>query len=127
MVRDGDEVSFGLPRNFMRPCLLLFIAQQPSHGYDLLERLRELGYRQIDAGGLYRSLRSMEQESLVESSWQPSESGPPRRIYRLTEDGEDWLHAWAGALRETHRIVGLFLARYDATTGAFVSARDQQT
>ncbi len=113
-----DDLSVGLPRNFMRPCVLLFIAQEPSHGYDLLERLRELGYRQIDAGGLYRSLRSMEQEGLVQSHWEPSESGPARRTYQLTEEGADWLHAWAGALRETQRVVGLFLARYDELVAA---------
>jgi DNA-binding PadR family transcriptional regulator len=69
----------------------------------------------MDPGGLYRALRAMEQEGLVGSRWEPSEAGPPRRTYHLTEEGEDWLHAWAGTLRETQRIVGAFLTRYELT------------
>ncbi|MBT8208399.1 MAG: helix-turn-helix transcriptional regulator, partial [Acidimicrobiia bacterium] len=63
-------------------------------------------------GGLYRTLRAMEHDGLVASVWDSSEVGPPRRVYSLTEDGMDWLHAWAGAHAETRRILGSFLERY---------------
>jgi PadR family transcriptional regulator, regulatory protein PadR len=108
-----DELA-GTPRNYLRPCLLLLIAEQPSYGYDLLERLAEVGVARTEPGRLYRSLRAMEQEGLVRSRWEASEVGPPRRTYQLTEEGADWLHVWAGSLRETRRIVSLFLRRYDA-------------
>lgn len=112
MPRAGDDPLAGLPRNFQRPCLLLLIGERPSHGYDLLERLRELGLRQADPGMLYRSLRAMEQEGLVKSDWEVSDLGPPRRTYVLSEEGRDWLHAWAGSLRETERVLQVFLQRY---------------
>ena len=120
--RNLDEPQAGLPRNFLRPCLLLLVAEQPSHGYDLLERLDDLGFRGSDAGGLYRALRAMEQEGLVRSAWSQSEFGPPRRTYELTDEGQDWLHVWAGTLRETTRVVNLFLKRYDML-GAEAAAR----
>jgi poly-beta-hydroxybutyrate-responsive repressor len=102
-----------LPRNFIRPCLLLLIAEQPSHGYDLLERLGQIGVTAIDPGGLYRTLRSMDREGLVTSSWEVSKVGPARRTYQLTDEGREWLHAWAGALRESRNIVSAFLRRYE--------------
>ncbi|MFN2557548.1 MAG: PadR family transcriptional regulator [Nitriliruptorales bacterium] len=108
-----DDVTGGLPRNFVRPCLLLLIAEAPAHGYDLLEKLTELGLVRIDPGGLYRALRAMEQEGLVRSWWEPSETGPDRRTYNLTAEGLDWLHAWAGSLREMKRLLGTFLVRYE--------------
>lgn len=111
--RDTDDISIGLPKNFIRPCLLLLLSEQPSHGYDLLERLGRLGLHAIDPGGLYRALRAMEQEGLVVSRWEPSDVGPARRTYRTTDEGRDWLHAWAGTLRETTRIIRRFLTRYD--------------
>lgn len=114
MPRASDDPLAGLPRNFQRPCLLLLIGEKPSHGYDLLERLRELGFKQADPGMLYRSLRAMEQEGLVKSAWEISELGPRRRTYTLSEEGQDWLHAWAGSLRETERILDRFLSRYSA-------------
>lgn len=112
--RDVDDLSIGLPKNFIRPCLLLLLSERPSHGYDLLERLAGLGLKAIDPGGLYRALRAMEQEGLVVSRWEPSELGPARRTYSTTDEGKDWLHAWAGTLRETSRIIGDFLGRYDS-------------
>src|SRR5215211_7178370 len=103
MPPEPDDLPAGLPRNYLRPCLLLLIAEEPSYGYDLLLRLGELGLRHVDPGMLYRLLRAMEQEGLVRSSWQGSEIGPPRRTYQLSDEGQDWLHAWAGSLRETTR------------------------
>lgn len=100
-----------LPRKFLRPALMLLLAEEPSHGYDLLEKVNELGLDRADAGGLYRTLRAMEQEELVESWWEPSEAGPPRRSYSLTEDGRDWLHVEAGELREVVHLLEEYLAR----------------
>ncbi|HYY45079.1 MAG TPA: helix-turn-helix transcriptional regulator [Actinomycetota bacterium] len=112
--RDYDEVQAGMPRNFIRACLLLLVAEEPSHGYDLLERLKALGLEDADAGGLYRTLRAMEQEGLMLSSWEVSDIGPARRRYELTDEGRDWLHAWAGTLRMTNRVIGRYLKRYEA-------------
>lgn len=106
----------GLPRNFLRPCLLLLLAEMPSHGYDLLVRLAQLGLPAADPGGLYRMLRALERDGLVTSRWETSEAGPARRTYELTDEGREWLHAWAGALAEGRRIVGAFLDRYDSVT-----------
>lgn len=108
----------GLPRNFLRPCLLLLIAEQPSHGYDLLERLGEIGYQGAEPGGLYRTLRLMEQEGLIASDWESSQLGPRRRTYWLSDEGMDWLHAWAGSMRFTQDVLDRFLSRYTTVTRA---------
>ena len=108
-----NEISASLPRNFLRPCLLLLLGEQSAHGYDLMEQLPELGVPHTDPGGLYRTLRAMEQEGLVSSWWEPSASGPSRRTYTVTEEGRDWLHAWAGSLREVERVLRRFDARYE--------------
>ena len=116
---DGaDNLPRGLPRNFLRPCLLLLIAEQPSHGYDLLERLGEIGYQRAEPGGLYRTLRLLEQEGLIDSNWGDSDVGPRRRTYRLTDEGMDWLHAWAGSMRYTRDVLDRYLFRYEVVAGA---------
>ena len=108
-----EDLAF-LPRNFLRPCLLLVVRERPSHGYDLLVRLEDLGFRRVDPGRLYRTLRAMEQEGLVRSTWETSASGPARRTYRLTAEGTDWLHAWAAGVEEAGRMIDRFLGRYAA-------------
>lgn len=113
MAKELDDIPGGLPKNFMRPCILLLVAERPSHGYDLLERLEEIGLSRSDPGGLYRALRAMEQEGLLVSSWESSDLGPRRRTYELTDEGRDWLHAWAGMLRGTAETLRAFLDRYE--------------
>jgi PadR family transcriptional regulator, regulatory protein PadR len=102
-----------LPRNFLRPCLLLLLREQPGHGYDLLERLRALGFSGDDPGGLYRALRSLERDGLVRSTWKPSATGPDRRIYELTRAGKEELHRRAKELAKAAGILGAFLSRYE--------------
>ena len=106
-----------LPKRFLRPCLLLLLREQPSHGYELLDRLQRFGFERDDPGGLYRALRALERDGLVRGAWEPSSDGPQRRIYELTRLGTERLHADAKALARTRSTIDGFLSRY----GEFVS------
>lgn len=108
-----EEPQGVLPRNFLRPCLLLLLKEGQAHGYDLLVRLTDFGLR-VDPGGLYRILRALEKEGLVTSWWETSGAGPPRRTYQPTEEGENWLMLWGGTLRESRRTLDRFLSRYES-------------
>jgi poly-beta-hydroxybutyrate-responsive repressor len=101
----------GQPKNFMRPCLLLLLKESPSHGYELLDRLAQFRIRR-DHGALYRTLRTLEEEGLVHSDWEPHCGRPDRRRYCVTSDGEMWLDGWAAALQETQRVLAVYLRRY---------------
>ncbi len=107
-----EDVLVGLPRNYLRPCLLLLLAEGTSHGYELLDQVSALGLDRVDPGGLYRCLRAMDEEGLVRSSWAPSTSGPARRTYELTDEGRDWLHVIAGSLSEVARSLARYRRRY---------------
>lgn len=113
MNKEPDEPQGGLPRHYLRAVLLLLIAESPVHGYDLLERIGDLGLHAGDPGGVYRALRGLERDGYVESWWEHSGSGPSRRTYRLSRTGAKGLDAWADALREAHHFVALYLDRYD--------------
>ena len=101
-----------MPKNFLRPCLLLLLREQPAHGYELLERLRAFGYEGSDPGGLYRALRKLENEALVRSGWEPSGAGPHRRIYEITRPGMEELHRKAKSLAQSRGTLDAFLSRY---------------
>ncbi|MEO5939739.1 MAG: helix-turn-helix transcriptional regulator [Candidatus Limnocylindrales bacterium] len=98
--------------SFFRACILLLLAEQPAHGYDVLERLTRFGFDSGDSGWLYRTLRAYEREKVLDSTWQISASGPPRRVYSLTDHGRDLLDAWAGSLRSSRRGIDEFLDRH---------------
>lgn len=109
-----EEAQLGLPRNVLRPFLLLLLAEGTGHGYELLQQVQDLGLGRVDPGGVYRCLRAMDEEGLVRSHWEPSTSGPARRTYELTPEGLDWLHALSGSLAETNRLLARYLRRYQA-------------
>jgi len=121
----GKEQDPVLPRGFLRPCILLLLGEQPAHGYELLGRLRALGFMQptkkgryADGGGLYRALHSLEAEGLVISACEHSGRerpgrGGPRRTYALTGSGREELHRRAQTLLEARKSVGEFASRYE--------------
>ncbi len=107
------DPSGALPRNFLRPCILLLLREAPAHGYDLLERLQAFGFTRADPGGLYRALRALEDQALVHSAWEPSPQGPDRRIYEITRAGAESLHESAKRLQATAHIVERYVSRYE--------------
>lgn len=113
MVVDTDDAQVVLPKNFLRPCLLLLLQESPAHGYDLRERLRPLGFSRDDPGRLYRALRSLETGGLVRSRWQPSSGGPDRRTYELTAAGQERLREATVELRAMYEVLDNFLCRCD--------------
>ena len=113
MAVDGDLARVVLPKNFLRPCLLLLLHESPAHGYELRERLRPLGFTRDDPGRLYRALRALEAAKLVRSAWQSSSGGPDRRTYELTRAGEERLREAAAELEAMHVLIDTFLDRCD--------------
>jgi PadR family transcriptional regulator len=101
-----------VPRNFLRPCVLLALRESPTHGYDLLERLQAFGFTRSDPGSLYRTLRALEADGLVGSAWEPSPQGPDRRIYVITPAGAEHLHDWAERIQVSGELLAQFLSRY---------------
>ena len=76
----------GLPRSFLRPLLLVALRGGDSHGYELVEHVAAFGLN-VDLAGVYRMLRTLEGDGLVSARWEPSNLGPPRRIYDLSPAG----------------------------------------
>jgi DNA-binding PadR family transcriptional regulator len=72
----------------------------------------------LDVGLVYRTLRDLERDGLVRSSWAEESAGPRRRAYELTATGQEALDDWAVVMRERARLIGEFNADYlDAIAG----------
>lgn len=101
---------------FIEPCLLLALRRAPSYGYQLLEELAKSGFHEDspDAAAIYRNLRRLEDENFVESRWEPGESGPAKRIYKITPLGCRLLAEWASAMEAQRSALDNFLSVYQA-------------
>ena len=101
--------------SFIQPRLLLFLAQKPAHGYELMDRLEsEQDSPEADPGFLYRTLRQFEEDGLVRSAWDTEGRGAARRVYEITGEGLDYLHTWTVNIRRTRERLGRFLDEYES-------------
>ncbi|MHB0980650.1 MAG: PadR family transcriptional regulator [Thermoleophilia bacterium] len=93
----------------VEPAALAALLTSGAHGYDVRRQVGQLtdGEIEVDAGGLYRVLRRLEDEGFVVSAWTGSGSGPQRRDYEITAEGRELAEDWLAHLRERQRIAGL--------------------
>jgi PadR family transcriptional regulator PadR len=77
-------------------CVLEIISRDTTYGYEITQRLRDLGFTEVIEGTVYTILVRLESNKLVSCEKKPSEMGPPRKFYTLTEKGRQELRRfWA--------------------------------
>jgi len=99
-------------KNWLVPVLLLMLREWSSYGYELMEKMAAFGLNPMNAGTFYRTLRQMEKDGMVSSSWDTSEGGPARRVYSITEAGENYLKFWASSLEHYQNMMNMFFQLY---------------
>jgi PadR family transcriptional regulator, regulatory protein PadR len=116
---DEREPSMGWPpRDFLAPFVLLAISLERAHGYAIEDYLRALGLFGITMSTLYRTLRQMEKDGYLESTWEPGPTGPARRVYTITDAGHGWLDSSATMLNAYRETIDRFFGLYEANPRA---------
>lgn len=100
------------PRDLLVPYILLAVSLQRAHGYLIEEYLKSLGFFAIEMSTLYRTLRQLEKDGLLMSTWEPGATGPSRRVYSLTEAGQAWLDSWSSTLEMYRGMIDQFFDLY---------------
>lgn len=95
----------------VEPAALAALLYADGYGYDMRKTILERtgGEVDVDVGGLYRSLRRLEDEGAVVSRWCDEESGPRRREYELTQLGVELAEQWLEALRARRKLDDLLV------------------
>lgn len=99
---------------FVEPCLLFFLSQQDSYGYELMAKLDSFGFPKAkpDPAMVYRTLRYLEKEGFVTSKWDIKGAGPAKRNYGLTQKGISLLHLWAETISLRKQVLEKFIKQY---------------
>ena len=86
-------------------------ADEPMYGYQIAKTLERFGEGVLSGkqSALYPVLRNLEAAAFLASHVGPSDAGPPRRYYRITDAGRDALREWAAAWRATRDSVDTVL------------------
>ncbi|CAN5867076.1 hypothetical protein BH23ACT2_BH23ACT2_23020 [soil metagenome] len=114
--KDDGRCRFDLaaPRHFLYPSLLLLLAEQPRHGYRLVDSLLRLGFGPVDRPSIYRSLADLEGDGLLHS-WEVSPTaGSTRQVFGVTPAGLRTLGSWMDVIAEERDALEAVLKRYDS-------------
>src|ERR1700759_3854009 len=90
-----DSTISQLRRGVLVFCVLALLREGERYSFDLVRALGDTDGLATSEGTLYPLLGRLRREGLVDSSLRESSSGPPRRYYRITADGERALRAFA--------------------------------
>jgi PadR family transcriptional regulator PadR len=82
----ATEKFTAIRKGLLEFLILRIISSDKVYVADMLRRLSPTEFA-TQEGTLYPLLSKMRREGLVDYEWQESESGPPRKYYRLTEPG----------------------------------------
>ncbi len=93
-------------KGFLDPLILAVLADEPLHGYAVIEelKLRSGGELDLPEGTVYPALHRLERRGMLRSSWIRAE-GRRRRLYRLTAGGRRELESSTQEWRSFARVV----------------------
>jgi len=100
MYDDPRAMAF---KSDLEALILGVLSEAERHGYEIAKRIRELSDTAlaVGEGQLYPALHRLEKDGLVAATWVPQEGKPPRKVYRLTDEGTE---ALAGHRREWEKF-----------------------
>ena len=112
--------------------VLAILSGRPAYGYEITARLREMGFSDIAEGTVYALLVRIEQRGLVDVEKHPSEKGPPRKVYSLNAQGQEYLEefwrTWSfltSTTRTAPRRRGVIMANWIETITGSLEQKKQ--
>ena len=89
-------------------CILSILAQGDAYPTEIIEKLRETRLVVVE-GTLYPLLTRLKNTGLLGYRWEESTSGPPRKYYKLTAEGEQYLKdlqiSWTELVDAVNKII----------------------
>ncbi len=83
-----------LRRGVVEHCVLALIRDKESYAFEIVRVLEARGLVTSE-GTIYPLLARLRREGLASTIWRESDAGPPRRYYRITDEGRRALDAFA--------------------------------
>jgi PadR family transcriptional regulator, regulatory protein PadR len=99
-----------LRRGVLEYCVLAVVRDDESYAFDIVRRLASAGELVTSEGTIYPLLSRLRRDRLVTTTWRESDAGPPRRYYRITDDGRQALDGFALDWTRFRRAVDAILS-----------------
>ncbi|MGL4598625.1 MAG: PadR family transcriptional regulator [Bacteroidia bacterium] len=85
-----ENTKAQMRKGVLEYCILSILADGDAYPTEIIERMKAARLVVVE-GTLYPLLTRLKNTGLLTYRWEESVSGPPRKYYRLTETGEQFL------------------------------------
>jgi len=86
-----ENAKAQMRKGVLEYCILTLLSQKDSYASDIINKLKESELIVVE-GTLYPLLTRQKNAGLLSYRWEESTQGPPRKYYRLTDKGRDFLN-----------------------------------
>jgi len=102
-----ENTQVQMRKGILEYCILHIISRGEVYASDMLDELTAARMIVVE-GTLYPLLTRLKNAGLLEYKWVESKSGPPRKYYKLTEEGDTFLKGlsdtWEDLVHSTQMI-----------------------
>jgi PadR family transcriptional regulator PadR len=109
-----ENTQVQMRKGILEYCILHIISRGEVYASDMIDELTHARMIVVE-GTLYPLLTRLKNAGLVEYKWVESKSGPPRKYYKLTSMGEDFLHGLAETWNDMIKSTEMITNRSSAT------------
>ncbi|MDH6343202.1 MULTISPECIES: PadR family transcriptional regulator [unclassified Parabacteroides] len=101
---NAENVKSQMRKGILEYCILLLLKKEPAYTSDIIQKLQEAKLIVVE-GTLYPLLTRLKNSGLLGYQWVESNQGPPRKYYRLTEEGEAFLGELENAWQDLNNTI----------------------
>lgn len=94
-----------LTKGLLDMIILQFLNEQPMHGYQVITKIRKSFGVYFGPSTIYPLLGSLEKKGQVSSSWN-MDGERPRKVYTLTNEGQELLNCTERSLNLIVKTIG---------------------
>ena len=101
-----ENTKAQMRKGILEFCILSVLKDKDCYTSEILETLKDAKLLVVE-GTVYPLLTRLKNDELLSYRWEESTSGPPRKYYRLTEIGNDFLKELTVTWRELSEAVNI--------------------
>lgn len=108
----AENTKAQMRKGLLEYCILTMLSKEPMYSSNILSLLKKANLLVVE-GTLYPLLNRLKKARLLDYEWQESEAGPPRKYYRLTEQGEELRDQLAISWEELSKSIKKITKEYE--------------
>ncbi|MBK9984874.1 MAG: PadR family transcriptional regulator [Saprospiraceae bacterium] len=101
-----DNMKAQMRKGVLEMCILSLLSAEEMYTSDIIDRLRNAQLVVVE-GTLYPLLTRLKNDGLLEYYWQESNSGPPRKYFKITSEGNNFLRELRDSWEEINQAVSI--------------------